>query len=433
MSIVNKILKEGYGDSDKEKIKAAISEIASHCSAHPFERGSLVLGDVAIIQISFFDGALWISSVQSMEKRGGDKAMHLILSVADKHKVICRLSPEPFGTKQMNKTQLVAWYKRLGFKKVSMGEMERLPMTTLTEDVKTIDTNKTTEPLKDTDKIRVYHGFGGYAKSSAIKSIVYGLSGQERADRAYSYEWVNNPTGLFVTIDFKVAERQFAGSGVIIEFDTIVSNLEAPVWAGQDNFFVQGQYTSGFNSPEERTAEQLRKRKMYSEKDPEDYYGGDMKQRISKSDRPELAQSIFNNGEKQALFIGNLDPNNIKYVWFHEGRWEKNTTIGEWTRMTRQEFVKKIAKPYVDKVKKDKNYNDSVSKAEQKIFKPNDDFTIEKFNAILDKNGWGTAENFMEIYGDDQQMLNSYLYPKQIKQMQEYMKSNNITNKRRGY
>ncbi|MEO6301635.1 MAG: hypothetical protein ABIP51_00555 [Bacteroidia bacterium] len=295
----------------------------------------------------------------------------------------------------------------------------------LKEAVSTLDMLKTKTPIKDTDKIRVYHGFN--KQDEALAAIKFGLSGEETARRIYSYESVNNPKGLFVSISFEVVKRNFAHGGVIIEFDTIASNLEAPVWAGQDSFFVPGQYTSGFKYDTidaDRKAEQERKGKMYKEKDPEDGYNFNMNQRISKSDRPELAQSIFNNGEQQALFVGNLNPNNIKYVWFHHELFFNRRTTGDFVRMTRVDFLK-MMKGKIAKSKKEGSYDSPINKAEGKFFKPNEDFTIEKLSAILTKKNYNISD-FLKYYGRDPYHATQYFYPKQVAQLKKYLDDNNI-------
>lgn len=260
------------------------------------------------------------------------------------------------------------------------------------------------EPIRDTDKIRVYHGFSKYSVNHALHSLVHGLSGQVKAGRIYSYEYVNNPKGLFVSTSFDVVKRNFAGSGIIIEFDTSVENLEAPVWKGQDSYFVQGQYTKGFESDEERNQETLRKRELYREKDPEDHYG---KYRISKSDRPELADSIFNNPERQALFVGNLNPNEIKNVWFNEGYFYRNRTNEPWVRYSRKEFLRKYGHEL-------KNI-EVPSEMNDKIFKPNDDFSMEKLEQRAKEEGW-KMDNLLDVLQNDSYYRNRFLYPKQIKQ-----------------
>lgn len=263
------------------------------------------------------------------------------------------------------------------------------------------------EPIRDTDKIRVYHGFSSHSTRYALHALVHGLSGQIRAKRIYSYESGNNPKGLFVSTNFDVVKRNFAGSGIIIEFDTSVENLEAPVWKGQDSYFVQGQYTQSFKDDEERNQEILRKRELYREKDPEDHYG---KHRISKSDRPELADSIFNNSERQALFIGNLNPNEIKTVWFNEGYFYRNRTNEPWVRYSRKEFLRKYGHEL-------KNI-EIPEEMNNKIFKPNDDFSMEKLEQRAKEEMWD-INILIDLLKTDSYYQNMFLYPKQLKQFKE--------------
>lgn len=274
------------------------------------------------------------------------------------------------------------------------------------EDTKILSYHKDREPLRDTDKIRVYHGF--YSTADALTSLLHGLSGQMRAARIYSYESGNNPKGLFVSTDFDVVKKNFAGSGIIISFDTYATNLEAPVWAGQDGYFVQGQMTKSFKDDEERNQEILRKREKYSKEDPEgDYHDN----RISKSDRPELADTLYNNYEKQALFVGDLNPNEIKSVWFNEGRYFRNKINEPWQNYDRKTFLRKFAHI----LKSDTKGNEKIHRASSKLFKPNDDFSMEKLKAITDEKKY----NFDDVIGylnRDEHWRSQLLWPKQIKQ-----------------
>ena len=164
------------------------------------------------------------------------------------------------------------------------------------------------KPILDNEKIRVFHGFNSFKDVETV--LTKGLSGKEPARRIYSYEIGNNPKGLFVSVDFNLIKRAgFAHSGVIIEFTSKVSDLEAPVWVGGRSYFVQGEYTESFKDMSEREQQRLINRQKSGE-NPYDF--------INKSDRPELAEVIFDNPEHQALYIGDLDPNMIKYVWYNE-------------------------------------------------------------------------------------------------------------------
>jgi hypothetical protein len=230
------------------------------------------------------------------------------------------------------------------------------------EEAQVFNPNIRPAPLKDSDTITVYHGF--YGSDDALQAMRFGLSGQEIARRLYSYESGNNPKGLFVTAMFRIAEK-FARSGIIIEFAAKVSDLESPVWKG-GRFFVPGEYTKNFRDDEERELERQAQRD-YAAKSTEDF--------ISQSDRPELSAMLYDSGERQALFIGNLDPNQIKRVWVHENRLFNRRTDGHYVKMSSGEFVRK----YSDRILK-KNKQDHYSK--EKWFKPNEDFSWDRIAEI---------------------------------------------------
>lgn len=252
------------------------------------------------------------------------------------------------------------------------------------------------EPLKDTETIRVFHGFNDFKDVETV--ITVGLSGKERARRIYSFEAGNNPYGLFVSIDLNAIKRaRFAHSGVIIEFSTKVSDLEAPVWVGGRNYFVQGEYTKSFKDLDEREQQRLLNRQRAGES-PYDY--------IAKSDRPELAETIFDNPERQALFVGDLDPNMIKYVWYNERLHENRKLDGEWVRMKRVDFIKKVGLN-----NKDERYLKYL---------PNDDFNFDEFVEKYFKGDYNnrSLKRFLEFDTKSEYDLKNYgLFPKQIKQI----------------
>jgi len=160
------------------------------------------------------------------------------------------------------------------------------------------------QPLTDNKTIRVYHGVNDLRQF--IHMLQHGLSGNTKISRRYSYENDNNPKGLFVTPDLKVA-KDFGS--YVIEFHTKVSDLEAPVWPG-DSYTVQGDMEKFWKHDGEREEKRLADRERISndEQTPSP---------IRKSDRPELAASIFT-GESQALFTGDLNPNSIRAVWIND-------------------------------------------------------------------------------------------------------------------
>jgi hypothetical protein len=271
-------------------------------------------------------------------------------------------------------------------------------------EVRYINTNwpqiKFEKPISDTETIRVYHGFNRFEDAEKVLSV--GLSGKEKARRIYSYESGNNPYGLFVSVRFDVVNR-FAHGGVIIEFSTKISDLESPVWVGGRSYFVQGEYTKSFKDLDEREQQRLINRQKEGE-NPYEF--------ISKSDRPELAATIFDNAEKQALYIGDLNPNMIKYIWYNEILHKNHRTNGEWVRYSRKDFIKKLK---ID-TKKEHFY----------VFKPNDDFSMKKLvDDIYSGNYNDPSLKYLlqRIMRDDDyelRMLN--FFPKQIEQIKKLNK-----------
>src|SRR5690606_7798519 len=250
------------------------------------------------------------------------------------------------------------------------------------------------EPIKDSDTIRVYHGF--YSFNDVQKVLSTGLSGKEKARRIYSYESGNNPNGLFVSVDFKVASK-FATSGVVIEFSTKVSDLEAPIWVGGRSYFVQGEYTKSFKDLDEREQQRLINRQKAGES-PYKF--------ISKSDRPELAETIFDNPEKQALYIGDLNPNMIKYVWYNEQLHKNRRLDGEWKRLRRKDFIKRL------------NVDTTVKHGIG--YKANDDFNFDElvYNFFDgDYNSRDLKDFVKNTLQDTYRMRDIGFFPKQIKQI----------------
>ena len=251
--------------------------------------------------------------------------------------------------------------------------------------------NNTFPPLKDDATIRVYHGFNRI--SDIFQTLKRGVSGQERAHRIYSYEYNNNPKGLFVTISLNVA-KEFGN--YVIEFHTKVRDLESPVWPG-GRFTVPGEYSSSFNSEEEREDQRMvaRKKAMQS-KDPA----------VRESDRPELADILYTSSEQQALFTGSLNANSVRAIWVSP---DTSRTAGVLTfkRMTVDEFLKTHAAEDTEKPK----YN-------FRLLQPRDKFTMESFMdkmmSGMKKYGMGRQEVIDSLLGLDKQDLLTYLWPNQV-------------------
>jgi hypothetical protein len=258
-------------------------------------------------------------------------------------------------------------------------------------------------PLKDNQTIRIYHGI---ENSMDLKSFLeYGTSGKIRAGRNYSYEANNNPNGLFVTIDLNIAKR--FGNKYIIEFHSRVSDLEAPVWPS-GAFTVQGQESQSWNSPEERE-EYRNKLRMELKNDSNPV--------ISKSDRPELADSLYNNSEHQALYVGDLNSNSIRAIWVSKTP-EKSGNYSEYEKYDRKSFLKK----FKDDLSKEGYSSDRNKLGKYKFLKPREDVTVENLiNGILKnvlnfqkKNDEERVKDFVRLMIHNKDLMRHSFWPHQI-------------------
>lgn len=164
------------------------------------------------------------------------------------------------------------------------------------------------QPFKAGDTVRVFHGF--YALSDAIIAAKVGLSGAERADRRFSYEFNNNPKGLFVTLKLSVAE-EFAFKGPIIEFVAAWTDLEAPVWPG-NGYTVQGQVALYFGGGATGRADRRRRhRELSADVQQQIVRNPEHLQHVAQSDDPYRAYLLSSGREYQALYIGHLEPQAI--------------------------------------------------------------------------------------------------------------------------
>ena len=220
-------------------------------------------------------------------------------------------------------------------------------------------TNTESKPLKDTDSVLVYHGTS--STELVKKWITKGLTGDTKANRTYSYEFNNNPKGLFVTPDLDTA-KEFGT--LIIEFHAAVSDLESPVWPS-GTFTGQGQMSGMFNSDEEREAERKRIRDIQS-KSGDDH--------IKQSDRPELAAILMGGGERQALFIGDLNPKFVKAVWIKD---EPDKSKSTYTRVNINAFLNMLNNNKLDNIQ----YNRGGLSDENRdlVIKPREYLTGDEF------------------------------------------------------
>jgi len=264
------------------------------------------------------------------------------------------------------------------------------------QEARVINANDQKVPLKDNETIRVYHAFNN--PQDLYDILEYGTSGKLRAKRIYSYEANNNPKGFFVSIDFKTVK----GFGqYIMELHTRVSDLEAPVWPS-GSYTVQGEYSKYWDeeNPREKGTEAAREKAKQSK---EDY--------IRNSDRPELADSLYNNYEKQALFVGELDANSIRAIWVNKDM-KKDGRYSTYDRMSVKEFLKTHpSKP--------------SSEHRFKIFTPREEFDVDvmlkRFNQRFDRMSTDDILNGLK-YVDDRGLA-VHFWPKQMAAVKKFIKT----------
>lgn len=243
------------------------------------------------------------------------------------------------------------------------------------------------EEITDDSRIRVFHGC---ELKTACDIAINGTSGRTYHPRQYSYESGMNPLGIFVTTDFETAKKfGVSNSGMcIIEFTAKGSDLESPVWNGQGSYFGQGSNPMPFDNAEQRNAQKMQYRQDALNTKDDYYYDGNKRRDISmshvrNSDKPEMADRIFNNSEHQALFMGDLNPNMIKRIWVNLPREDGYVhTTDSYQPMSVRQFLKQF---------KDKEWQDGYDYKgqpiytkirKQKLFNPNDD--VKSFDDLVD-------------------------------------------------
>lgn len=234
------------------------------------------------------------------------------------------------------------------------------------------------EPIKNNESIRVFHGCN---LKTALEICTKGTSGKVYHHRSYSYESGMNPLGIFVTVDFEKA-KDFGydtKAKCVLEFTVKASDLETPVWNGSDTYFGADTNPRPFANAEERKAQKAKYDKNALNMDDFSYWDFIKNKQITfdksyirNSDKPAMAQNIFNNTEHQALFMGDLNPNMIKYVWV------KKSGENQYQRYVEKDFVRLFGK---NKPKKDGR----LSKYSESLFNPNDNVESSKdiINRIL--------------------------------------------------
>lgn len=271
------------------------------------------------------------------------------------------------------------------------------------------------DPINKNENIRVFHGTD---MKTAMMFAKNGINGTQRANRRFSYETGMNPHGLFVTTSFNKA-TDFFGNGnssegyVVLEFTVNEADLDTPVWNGQGTYFGQGSNPIPFRNKEERD---VQKQKYNDEANQ------DEKPFIRNSNNPALAKRIFDNNEHQALFFGQIGPNQIKRFWV-----KRKDNNYKWEKYNLSQFLHKFG-------------NENKGIKQTKLFTPNEDFiSIEdmmeramkhlspklynqrKENGTLPQEIQRYIKQFKEMFLNDDESLYYYiqekLYPKQAIQL----------------
>lgn len=224
------------------------------------------------------------------------------------------------------------------------------------------------DALEDSDVIRVYHGSDD--TDFIYVALTKGVSGDVIAKRRFSYEANNNPKGMFVTPDLRVA-KEFGS--YILEFHTRIRDLEAPVWPG-GTWTAPGQMSGIFNSDDEREQERLAQRMNWSESEFEF---------VKNSDRPELAATLLKSGERQALYRGDLNKNSIRAVWVSR---DPSKVQQPFDRISPREFVERIEQgdipsKFGSPAKVD-TQSDVYRDAKKKLVEPREDVS---FDLVVDR------------------------------------------------
>ncbi|HPC09569.1 MAG TPA: hypothetical protein PLN85_00645 [archaeon] len=221
-------------------------------------------------------------------------------------------------------------------------------------EVNYLNPNQFGKPKKDNTligkTIRVYHGID---RSGVIEKILKnGLSGNQKINRVNSNNTASD-NGLFVTINFDLA-KTYASSGNIIEFTANIDDL-MPVQDGASGTY---DYKTAYDN-------------------------------------------LLSPTKSEALYMGDLNPNMIKFIWKYDGKTYK------WNKYERKEFIKQ--------------HNINTKKGPFDMFLPNDDFDMDKIIGLYrgeiksdDFKGFIAKLATAEI---DELSKLGFFFPKQIKQI----------------
>jgi|TARA_R110000787_G_scaffold336_3_gene1180 hypothetical protein len=285
------------------------------------------------------------------------------------------------------------------------------------------------------DTIRVYHGSNN--AEDIYNSVKYGTSGKSKVPRVHSYENDNNPKGIFVTSSPTKA-KDFVGSGelaVVIELHANESDLIIPTWPN-GGWTGYGGYSQYFGHGEDGDNEREKSRKASIEKikKESDVEGTNRMQFVLDSDRPDLAYNFNMDSERQALFIGDLNPNSIRAIWVKrrikkDYYWINDPDNKNYQRMRREEFIKLFESLEPVKYVNDDGYQRNAEKTKRfkpnSVFKPRDEWDEETFvDGISKEFGRGRDELFELLDDldsrDFDELFMDYIWPRQEKKAREW-------------
>jgi hypothetical protein len=203
------------------------------------------------------------------------------------------------------------------------------------------------------------------------------------------------------------------GIVVILELSVKVSDLEAPVWPG-GSYTVPGEMAHFWKDKDDRHERGTLKAREAASDDENNF--------ISGSDRPEVAATLAGN-ERQALFMGDINPNMVKSIYFGESG-KHGYSPKRLDRISRKEFLNKFEthEPEDDSYGRTSNKGYEYHDKKSKLFKPNDDLSIEVLDSAAKKRRQSSGEQYlrkMVRFGK----LKFFLWPKQISQVDDFLKT----------
>lgn len=143
-------------NAPKENINKAVNEIVSMGELSPMGDRNIFMPNGTIVEVSNFDGSLYISSIMTPVRLRGQglatETMSAILDIASKNNVPVTLTASPFGKqKDLTQKQLTKWYKSLGFKELDYGTLQKEP-SSLPQEAVVEGSSINVEPVEQSPK-----------------------------------------------------------------------------------------------------------------------------------------------------------------------------------------------------------------------------------------------------------------------------------------